>query len=58
MQKIRIEELKKGSHPVLWATRSLLIVAILAFVAQAGASSKTVTIEYRFFPGLAKMGGN
>jgi len=30
----------------------------LAFVARAGASSKTVTVEYRYFTGLATMTGN
>ncbi len=37
---------------------ALWIVAVLALSAPARAASKTVTVDYRFFPGLAKMDGN
>ena len=41
-----------------WAVKSLSIVVILALGVQADAASKNVTVEYRFFPGLATMTGN
>ena len=41
-----------------WAVKSLSIVVILVLGVQADAASKNVTVEYRFFPGLAKMTGN
>lgn len=40
------------------AVRSLSIVVILALGVQADAASKNVTVEYRYFPGLATMTGN
>src|ERR1035437_6393541 len=43
---------------ILRAVKSLSILAILALAARASAASKPVTVDYRFFPGLAKMGGN
>lgn len=49
---------KHGSRRILWIAKICWIVAIFALAAQAGAASKTVTVEYRFFPGLAKMSGN
>ena len=37
---------------------SLFAMTILAIVARASGPSKTVTVEYRYFPGLATMDGN
>jgi len=41
-----------------WIFGSLCLASFLSYGVPAHAASKTVTIEYRFFPGLAKMGGN
>jgi hypothetical protein len=39
-------------------SRSLCALAFWVCVARAGAQPKTVTVDYRFFPGLANMDGN
>jgi hypothetical protein len=49
---------KKGSLRILWGFGTLWAVMALIFIAHAGAASKTVTVDYRFFPGLANMDGN
>lgn len=40
------------------AAKALYALAILACVARTEAASKTVTVDYRLFPGLATMDGN
>jgi hypothetical protein len=57
MQNNRMRTLRHGFRSALWITRGLCVLAIFAFVVQIGAS-QTVTVEYRFFPGLANMDGN
>jgi hypothetical protein len=47
----------QGYARTLRAIKSLCAVLVFGLVAQAGVS-KTVTVEYRFFPGLATMTGN
>lgn len=49
---------KVGCRRIVWFTKGLCAVAIFALAARAGASSKTVTVEYRYFTGLAAMTGN
>jgi len=49
---------KEDFRRVVQAVQCLLMLAFLAFIPNANAASKIVTVEYRFFPGLARMGGN
>ena len=58
MGHVRAHERKRISRYALWAASSLCVLAVLPFVARADAAPKVVTVEYRFFPGLAQMTGN
>ena len=54
----RLSARTEDSCRALWIVGVIWVVGVLAAAAQAPVASKTVTVEYRFFPGLAEMDGN
>jgi hypothetical protein len=57
MQEKRVRDLESGFRSIRIAN-CLRALAILVCVARADPSSSTVTVQCRFFPGLATMDGN
>jgi hypothetical protein len=60
-ESIAMRSLMRKTRPHIWIQRSsriLLAAAFFPLAAQAQTASKSVTVEYRYFPGLATMDGN
>jgi hypothetical protein len=57
MQEKRVRDRESGFRSIRIA-KGLCALAILVCVARADLSSRTVTVQCRFFPGLATMDGN